>query len=240
MANKYVSVLESEANRGNMASPEYRAYLEKAQALETSTPELELAGLGLGSLARKGLGAVKGLLTSGKTALTQAQKEANLAKYLAESKTPPVLYHGTDKNFAAFDPNRLTRTGWGEGFHLAEDASLASQYAGRVEGANVMPVHAAIKNPFELKSVADWFEKVPGHTNTQKTNWLKSQGYDGIKYPHSAPTDTTSGMAWVAFEPTQLKSSIGNRGTYNPKKKELTKARGGSIDKPFEGGSKLI
>ena len=232
----YVSVLD----RGNMASPEYRAYLERTQALEGSHPEIDLAGLGLGSLARKGLDAFKGRLTAGKTALTQAQKDANLAKYLAESKAPSVLYHGTDKNIAAFDPNKLTRTGWGEGFHLAEDASLASQYAGRGEGANVIPVHAAIKNPFELKNLADWFDKVPGHTNTQKTDWLKSQGYDGIKYPHSAPTKNSSGMAWVAFEPTQLKSSIGNRGTYNPKKKELTKAGGGSIDKPLEGGSKLI
>jgi len=238
MADKdeYVSVL----NRGNMASPEYRAYLERAQALEGSYPEMELIGTGISSLLKQGGNFIKGLLPFGKTPITQAQKEANLASFLADSKTPPTLYHGTTKDFPFFDPSRLSRTGWGEGFHLAEDASLASQYAGRAQGANVMPVHASIKNPLELKTLDEWFDVIPGKTNAEKTNWVKSQGYDGIKYPHSQPTANDSGMAWVAFEPTQLKSALGNRGTYNPKKKDINKAKGGFIDKPLKGGSKDI
>jgi ADP-Ribosyltransferase in polyvalent proteins len=233
--DEYVSVLE----RGNMASPDYRAYLERAQALEGSHPEIDLAGLGLGSLLKQGGNFIRGLL-SGKSALTQAEKEANLAQFLTESKAPPTLYHGTTKDFPTFDQSKLSRTGWGEGFHLAEDPSLASMYAGRGAGANVMPVHAAIKNPLELKSLDEWFDKIPGKTNAEKTAWAKSQGYDGVKYPHSQPTANESGMAWVAFEPTQIKSAIGNRGTYNPKKKDLNKAKGGFIDKPIKGGNKHI
>jgi hypothetical protein len=241
MADKdeYVSVIE----RGNMASPEYRAYLEKTQGLEGAHPEFEVAGLGLGSLLRRGLqqggNFFKELLPFSKTALTREQKDNNLAGFLSGSKAP-TLYHGTDRTFPSFDPKKLTRTTWGEGFHLAEDASLASQYAGRGQGANVIPLHAAIKNPLELKSIDEWFYKIPGATNEQKTNWVKSQGYDGIKYPHSKPTETSSGMAWVAFEPTQLKSTIGNRGTYSPNKKDFNKAEGGFIDKPVEGGHKII
>jgi len=237
MANKdeYVSVLE----RGDMTSPEYRKYLERKQALEGSHPEMELAGLGIGSLLRRGGNFVKDFIAS-RAPLTQAQREENLAKFLAESKAPPTLYHGTDRTFPAFDKSKVNRTGWGEGFHLAEDTALASQYAGRSAGSNVMPVHAAIKNPLELKSLDEWFEKIPGKTDAEKTAWVKSQGYDGIKYPHSQPTTNESGMAWVAFEPTQLKSAIGNRGTYNPKKKDVNKAEGGFIVKPLTGGSKII
>jgi hypothetical protein len=237
MANKdeYVSVLD----RGNMASPEYRAYLERTQALEGSYPEMELAGLGIKSLLQKGGNFIKGLMPS-KVPVTQAQREANLAGFLAESKAPPTLYHGTLNDVPFFDPNKVSRTGWGEGFHLAEDTSLANMYAGKLPGSNVMPVHAAIKNPFELKSLDEWFDKVPGKTDAQKTAWVKSQGYDGIKYPHSYPTANESGMAWVAFEPTQLKSAIGNKGTYNPKKKDINKAKGGFIDKPIKGGNKDI
>ncbi len=237
MADKdeYVSVLD----RGNMASPEYREYLKRKQALEGSYPEMELAGLGIGALLRKGGNFVKGLMQPS-APLSQAQREANLASFLAESKAPPTLYHGTDKSFPAFDKSKVSRSGWGEGFHLAEDTALASQYAGKVTGSNVMPMHAAIKNPLELKSLDEWFEKIPGKTDAEKTAWVKSQGYDGIKYPHSQPTKTESGMAWVAFEPTQLKSAIGNKGTYNPKKKDVNKAEGGFIVKPSKGGSKLI
>ena len=237
MANKdeYVSVLD----RGNMASPEYRAYLERNQALERSYPEMELAGLGIKSLLQKGGNFVKGLMQPS-APLSQAQREANLAGFLAESKAPPTLYHGTLDDVPFFDPNKVSRTGWGEGFHLAEDTSLASMYAGRLPGSNVMPVHAAIKNPYVMKSLDEWFEKIPGKTDAQKTAWVKSQGYDGIKYPHSQPTANESGMAWVAFEPTQLKSAIGNKGTYNPKKKDINKAKGGFIDKPIKGGNKDI
>jgi hypothetical protein len=233
--DKYVSVLE----RGNMSSPEYRADLERKQALEGSYPEMELAGLGIGALLRKGGNFAKSLLQPN-APLSQAQREANLASFLAESKAPPTLYHGTDKSFPAFDKSKVSRTGWGEGFHLAEDTALASQYAGKTAGSNVMPVHAAIKNPLELKSLDEWFDKIPGKTDAEKTAWVKSQGYDGIKYPHSQPTKTESGMAWVAFEPTQLKSAIGNKGTYNPKKKDVNKAKGGLIDKPLPGGHKII
>jgi len=222
-----------------MASPEYRADLERKQALEGSYPEMELAGLGISSLLKQGGNAIKKFMQS-KTPLTKAQKEANLASFLAESKAPPTLYHGTLDDVPFFDKSKISRTGWGEGFHLAEDTALASQYAGKLSGSNVMPVHAAIKNPLELKSLDEWFDKIPGKTDAQKTAWAKSQGYDGIKYPHSQPTKTESGMAWVAFEPTQLKSAIGNKGTYDPKKKDINKAKGGFIDKPIKGGSKDV
>ena len=227
----YFSVLEER----NMSNPRYREYLEKQQGLEGSYPDMELASLGIGALLRQGKNIAKGLFQP-KAPMTSAQKDANLASFLAESKAPPTLYHGTDKSFPAFDKKKVNRTGWGEGFHLAEDTSLANMYAGRSTGSNVMPVHASIKNPYVMKSLDEWFDKVPGKTDAQKTAWVKSKGYDGIKYPHSESTANETGMAWVAFEPTQIKSAIGNRGTFNPNKANMNKADGGTIHMA-KGGS---
>jgi hypothetical protein len=177
-----------------------------------------------GKLSVKG-----GIPTPKTTVLPTAEYNSNLANYMAESKAPSTLYHGTDKSFSAFDQNKLNRIGWGEGFHLAEDPSLASQYAGIGTGANVMPVHASIKNPLVLNSPHDWWDIIPGESDQAKTAWAKSQGYDGIKYPHSQPTENQTGMAWVAFEPTQIKSAIGNRGTFDPTNPVITKKDGGSV-----------
>ena len=162
------------------------------------------------------------------TMLPKSEYDANLANYMAESKAPK-LYHGTNKDITEFDKNKLKRIGWGEGFHMAEDPSMASQYAGTGSGANVMPVHASIKNPLVLNSPHDWWDIIPGETNQTKTAWAKSQGYDGIKYPHSQPNQNETGMAWVAFEPTQIKSAIGNRGTYDTNVADINKAKGGNV-----------
>ena len=171
------------------------------------------------------------------TMLPKSEYDANLANYMAESKAPK-LYHGTNKDITEFDKNKLKRIGWGEGFHMAEDPSMASQYAGTGSGANVMPVHASIKNPLVLNSPHDWWDIIPGETNQTKTAWAKSQGYDGIKYPHSQPNQNETGMAWVAFEPTQIKSAIGNRGTFDSNFADINKAKGGSV--PSEPGSTPI
>ena len=48
---------------------------------------------------------------------------------------------------------------------------------------------------------------------------LKAKGHDGIIY--------NDGEEIIVFEPTQIKSAIGNRGTYDPDDPDIRKARGG-------------
>jgi hypothetical protein len=146
------------------------------------------------------------------------------------------LYHGTGRDIQKFDKSKLRRTAFGEGFHLAESPNLANFYANQFdEGQNVMPVYAAIKNPYELKSMHDWYD-IPGANDTEKTNLLKSQGYDGIKYPHGAGDDKTSPSpnVYVAFEPEQIKSAISNRGTYDTTDPDISKADGGVAFKKLQ------
>jgi hypothetical protein len=76
--------------------------------------------------------------------------------------------------------------------------------------------HSEGKNSFVWTSIPDWVTKV-----------LKEFGYDGIR-------DTGGKMGgqghdvWIPFEENQVKSSIGNRGTYDPKSKSILRqdARG--------------
>ena len=165
-----------------------------------------------------------------RTILPAAEREANLAKMLEGSAIKKQLYHGTGKNIEEFDKSKLKRVGYGAGFHLAESPGVANVYARQAgEGANVMPVHAAIKNPFIEVEGGPYYWQLPGKSDLEKTNWLKSQGYDGIKYEHGALTKNESPYAWVAFEPTQIKSAIGNEGTYDLTNPNITKAAGGSI-----------
>lgn len=55
---------------------------------------------------------------------------------------------------------------------------------------------------------------------------LISKGHDGIKYKN----EIEGGTSWVAFDPRQIKSATGNRGTFDPNDPDITKANGGSTD----------
>jgi len=64
--------------------------------------------------------------------------------------------------------------------------------------------------------------------------WLKEMGKDGIiiKHDSNAPNGSNefeNQNAYIALEPHQVKSAIGNRGTYDPKDPDITKAEGGAV-----------
>jgi hypothetical protein len=133
------------------------------------------------------------------------------------------------------------------------------------EGSQILPVHMAIRNPFVpgrtpvnqemLATYADELRRANKHlAGGYADDWIASKvndmarsnsvsvgalngdgmayqrvlragGYDGLK----------DGSAWVAFEPTQIKSTM-NRGTFDPNEPHLNKAMGGLIEKYAEGG----
>lgn len=122
----------------------------------------------------------------------------------AEGK-PLVVYHGTGNDFDTFMPSDGGE--YGAGVYLTPDAKGASSYA-RYRGRtapNVMPVYVSIKNPAgpaEASNIASW----RGEEAVRPE--LMRRGYDGI-------IDKFSGQI-VAFRPEQIKSAIGNRGTFDP------------------------
>ncbi|NVM91063.1 N12 class adenine-specific DNA methylase [Variovorax sp. SG517] len=130
---------------------------------------------------------------------------------------PLVFFHGTRDDFAAFDtehPNRKD-VGWlGRGVYGASDAADANYYAGAKRGQGgqrVMPLYFAVTNPYvatpEIKA------RLKRATQAQVdrfTSNLRAMGHDGVTL-----TAEDGSVEIVAFEPTQVKSAIGNSGAFD-------------------------
>lgn len=179
--------------------------------------------------------------------------QANLNRLLEGNHplVPPVLYHGTDRDIQVFDTEKRRRedagmganntdTGWfGKGHYLTPKRGTAAYYAGKDIGANVMPVHASMKNPFVVqgtggmdmdRAISAQYPDAPptpqqGRKPSEQTAFLKSKGHDGV-----VALDPEGYHEFVAFDSPQIKSAIGNRGTFDPNEPDITKARGGVVN----------
>ena len=129
--------------------------------------------------------------------------------------TPKVQYHGTQagEDFSAFrapkDSDPVSNA-----LFVAPRPWIAEQYAGGEEGtgkfpknARLIPVYASIQNPYMLDSLSQ------GVTIGE----LRAEGYDGV-------VDAAGGY-WAAFDPSQLKSALGNRGTFDPTQDSMLESR---------------
>lgn len=141
--------------------------------------------------------------------------------------TPLRLYHGTRDDITAFNLNHPNRKdhGWlGGGIYLTSDAEVAFAYsrAKRGEqGSNVMPVYANVRNPYVATRADKDRVKAGGIAASQAfTDSLKAEGYDGVVL------DLGDGaIELVAFEPTQIKSAIGNNGDFDPANPDIRFSR---------------
>jgi hypothetical protein len=151
------------------------------------------------------------------------------SKVVDESGEPRVMYHGTSKDvdFTAFRTG--TRGAW-----FAADRDEASNYAAdndsqgfKQDGwkltktntkSRVMPVYLRIENPY-IVTERDLRESRNQNYVTQQREQVrqaKMRGHDGMSYP---------GGIWIAFEPAQIKSALGNNGNFDSKKKDIRLAR---------------
>jgi len=130
---------------------------------------------------------------------------------------PLVFFHGTRDDFAAFDtehPNRKD-VGWlGRGVYGASDPADANYYAGAKRGGGgqrVMPLYFAVTNPYiatpEIKA------RLKRATQAQVDRFtanLRAMGHDGVTL-----TAEDGSVEIVAFDPSQVKSAIGNSGAFD-------------------------
>jgi len=182
-------------------------------------------------------------------------------KFLGESKVKERLYHVTKGNFSKFktDPEKEM------GAHLGTQGQANSRFADMNErsGANIMPVHAQLKNPYHAETdigqwhdIESWRDYLQAYElkgegelglTTKQIDALKTpqdvrkllmkKGYDSISYDNKfEDADTSNPDTWkksyIAFHPHQIKSAIGNRGTYDTTNPDITKAKGGSVKEP--------
>jgi len=127
------------------------------------------------------------------------------------------------------------------------DHTSARPGAGLYAGSNgaVYPVHARIKNPWvprdfdhfldEMHLAADRdpkAQKPRGRGSVSELrNKLIAAGHDGIYF--SQPIDhRNQSPTWVAFDPHQIKSAVGNNGQFDPSKPKITESHGGYITPP--------
>lgn len=139
------------------------------------------------------------------------------------------------------------------GIFFAEDPKEASEFATqgeKKEGANVLPVRLNIKKPADLRrgfehdpklydalakagiservmvntypaDVWELFDEEQG--GKELVDAMKKAGYDGARIVEKNPDTEKNIEVWVAFDPTQIKSAIGNNGDFNPNDPNILK-----------------
>lgn len=164
---------------------------------------------------------------------------------------PRVLYHATTGNFDTFrkgkDATDPLGPGSGPVIFMGTDPSdlRAAHNVGGADGrfkdgTNVMPLYASIKKPMYVTlkrgsqpSEAEQYSLSKGWPVlwTQKdVDALSAAGFDGavIFSDDNTPTEV------VAFNPSQVKSAIGNSGAFDPKDARIDAATG-VIDREHNG-----
>lgn len=153
---------------------------------------------------------------------------------------PLVVYHGTHRDFAAFDAKAPSTHIPLPGFYFTPDPSIASTFsesgakmaenrAGRAFeplGANVMPAYLAVQNPLDFDA-SEGVMKGFVSEKIIKEIILEAQrkGHDGVVI--RGWRDGSGPVQYVAFRPEQIKSAIGNTGAFDPENPDIRMARGG-------------
>jgi hypothetical protein len=165
------------------------------------------------------------------------------SKVVDKNGKPMVVYHtgafDSDEIISGAELKRRTGQGAGifksanEGIYFTKDPEISSYYGREREGATTYPVYLSIQKPFVItdKKELTTLEKLKklflGERDVQPMKSpsgvpkmdsmyitpaykaeLMKRGYDGII------NEVYNEI--VVFEPTQIKSALGNRGTYSP------------------------
>ena len=157
-----------------------------------------------------------------------------------EKGEPLVVYHGTNvaKPFTRFSRRRLGSETRG---NASSDALAATSYLGfwansaPLSGREIspyerdMPLYAQIENPLTFSSIellagylADEASSLTRRGIDRLRDRLQARGYDGIV----VEDEEFGGTSYVAFEPTQIKSATGNRGTFDPVDPSIVREEG--------------
>ena len=201
-----------------------------------------------------------GGIKKGWTVLTQLEKDYNLAKFLEQSAVKDRLYHGTGRDITSFRPNLesgatfLTpNPAFANKFAMDDllyDAN--STYRGAPSGANVMPVYAQVKNPWDYENpkhieavakILDPQDRKAFRKQAPKGNWLAIEDhYPSIQQAGFDAAHVMEGGVknLGVFNQKAIKSALGNRGTYDVTDLDITKADGGKVEHMQAGGLKTL
>ncbi|MDB4989294.1 MAG: hypothetical protein JWN04_4472 [Myxococcaceae bacterium] len=153
------------------------------------------------------------------------------SRIVDDSGEPLVVFHGTKAGFDRFDLKHFGASDEGlvgRGSYFTYNRDEASGYAlneqyGRGDAPNVQPVYIAMSNPFMIthgvlpdgRSVSDLHRSHGGinrSTGSSIRALAEEGGHDGIVF---ASRDGAVRHV-IAWKPEQIKSAIGNSGTFDP------------------------
>lgn len=159
----------------------------------------------------------------------------------AEGK-PLVVYHGTTRDFSVFRTGDASYRGNATqelGAWFAADNLRSGGGALAAEGfandqqdldggpTSIYPAHLSIKNPVEFDDFGALQSAVDDAGGTRQYRAaLEAAGHDGIVIRDSRTDGHGSREDWVAFHPNQIKSAIGNQGTFDPNDPNILKQGG--------------
>lgn len=134
-----------------------------------------------------------------------------------------------------------------------EDSAAYGQMSdGRtVQGATMMPVYLQARNPlwvsegldeadaqrliaagmsprFVYNTIGKW-EMFDDEQGREVAEMIRAAGYDSVVFNDQNPITGDSFEAWAVFAPTQIKSAIGNAGTFNSADANILRQRPGSV-----------
>jgi len=163
------------------------------------------------------------------------------SKVVDQDGKPLVAYHGTTGRFTIFETQQAKlgkrKNAWlgslgswfaapsqwagdydeGNAEYVAESFTQDKDLEYR-EGAQVMPVYLSIQRPMEFEGYEELLDYIDGEFDGDAVAFREhaSQYYDGILVRNSTTDGGVDRDDWVAFRPEQVKSAIGNRGTFDP------------------------
>lgn len=141
------------------------------------------------------------------------------SKIVDANGEPLVVYHGTKAEIDAF--NTSSSGEFGPGIYLSANPHTAHFYADHVAkgdgGSSILPVYASIQNPFRVTKLR-WIKMTENQTPRTVQRRLIKKGHDGIIGIGINGIDEQI----VAFRPEQIKSAIGNRGTFAAHDPQIT------------------
>jgi hypothetical protein len=121
---------------------------------------------------------------------------------------PMIAFHGTNKDIDVFEPGGKTQA-----IFVTVDpayASVVAETKGWGNGDNVMPVYVRAENPMFVSESEYSFDAI---------RQAKQGGFDALV---TTADDGSVGRTIALFSPHQLKSALGNVGTFDPESPSLT------------------
>lgn len=139
---------------------------------------------------------------------------------------PLVVYHGTNRSFDSFS-SKYNHSDLRSAYFFAENPDETEMYSLHQRddktGAQTHPVFLRMQNPMILPEHDDL-----GDTDKEKELFQKARqaGHDGVVFTSTKKdiNGDSLGRVFVVFDPSQIKSATGNRGTYDPKSPKTTEA----------------